>query len=94
MTRAELPERLRRLKPWLAEQGIEKLRLFGSFARDEAGPDSDADLIVDVTKPMGRELLRAERLLGAGPGRRVEFCSEEVMNPIVVGKVRAEALVV
>ena len=31
--------------------GIEKLGLFGSFARDEAGADSDIDIIVTLNKP-------------------------------------------
>lgn len=31
--------------------GIEKLGLFGSFARDEAGPDSDVDIIITLAKP-------------------------------------------
>jgi predicted nucleotidyltransferase len=53
MTRAELLIKLRDLKPWLAEQGIVNLRLFGSYARDEAGPDSDVDLLVDLARPMG-----------------------------------------
>ncbi|MFY8162886.1 MAG: nucleotidyltransferase family protein, partial [Brevundimonas sp.] len=53
MTRDELLTKLRELKPWLAEQGIVNVRLFGSYARDEAGPDSDVDLLVDTSRPMG-----------------------------------------
>ena len=45
MDRRELLDRLRELKPWLEEQGVVDLRLFGSFARDEAKPDSDVDLL-------------------------------------------------
>lgn len=53
MTRDELLAKLRELKPWLEEQGIVNVRLFGSYARDEAGPDSDVDLLVDLSKPLG-----------------------------------------
>ncbi|MFC5342812.1 nucleotidyltransferase family protein [Brevundimonas staleyi] len=53
MTRDELLVKLRELKPWLEEQGIVNVRLFGSYARDEAGPDSDVDLLVDLSKPLG-----------------------------------------
>ena len=52
MTRDELLARLRELKPWLEEQGIVNVRLFGSYARDEAGPDSDVDLLVEITRPL------------------------------------------
>ena len=31
--------------------GIERLGLFGSFARGEAGPDSDVDIIIELAKP-------------------------------------------
>lgn len=31
-----------------AEHGALNVRIFGSFARGEAGPDSDVDLLIDV----------------------------------------------
>ena len=52
MTRDELLAKLRELKPWLEEQGLVNVRLFGSYARDEAGPDSDVDLLVDETRTL------------------------------------------
>lgn len=64
MTRDELLEKLRELKPWLEAQGIVDVRLFGSYARDEAGPDSDVDLLVETARPMGLEFLTIERLPG------------------------------
>ena len=80
MTRDELLAKLRELKPWLEEQGIVNVRLFGSYARDEAGPDSDVDLLVDVSRPMGIEFLAVERQLGERLGLPVEFCSLEVIS--------------
>lgn len=84
MTRAELLERLRELKPWLAEQGIENLRLFGSFARDEAGPDSDVDLIVGLSRRLGIQFFAIQEELADRIGRPVEMCEEsELANPFV-----------
>ena len=57
MTRDELLTKLRELKPWLEEQGIVNVRLFGSYARDDARPDSDVDLIVELSKPLGFRFL-------------------------------------
>jgi len=94
MTRAELLEKLRDLKPWLAEQGIVNVRLFGSYARDEAGPDSDVDLLVDTSRPMGIEFLTAERLLSARLETPVEFCSWEVMRPHVQTAVEKDLILV
>ena len=48
MTRQELIEKLRELGPELqARFGARGLALFGSFARGEANPGSDVDLLVD-----------------------------------------------
>lgn len=32
---------------------VKSLALFGSVARDEAGPDSDVDLLVEFERPVG-----------------------------------------
>jgi predicted nucleotidyltransferase len=94
MTRDELLIKLRELKPWLEEQGIVNVRLFGSYARDEAGPDSDVDLLVDTSRPMGIEFLTAERLLGERLNRPVEFCSWDVMRPFVRKTVEKDLILV
>lgn len=86
MTRDELLTKLRELKPWLEEQGIVNVRLFGSYARDEAGPDSDVDLLVEVTRPLsgswGR--LDVEGSLSDRLGVEVEIVSDRnLTNPYV-----------
>ncbi len=48
MTRAEAITRLRAKTSALREAGVRGLSLFGSTARDEAGPESDIDVLVDV----------------------------------------------
>jgi len=94
MTRDELLTKLRDLKPWLEEQGIVNVRLFGSYARDEAGPDSDVDLLVDTSRPMGIEFLTTERLLAERLDRPVEFSSWEVMRPYVRATVQRDMILV
>jgi predicted nucleotidyltransferase len=52
--------------------GVARLSLFGSFARDEGGEDSDVDLLVEFNRPIGLfEFVRLQRQLGedAGPSR-------------------------
>lgn len=46
MSREEALERLRANEPGLRVRQIEALYLFGSTARDEAGPNSDVDLLI------------------------------------------------
>src|SRR3954454_4927750 len=53
MNRTEIINRLRAIEPRLTPLGVAGLYLFGSYARDEAGQDSDVDLFVD--KAPGRK---------------------------------------
>jgi predicted nucleotidyltransferase len=48
MRRAEAIAKLKETEPALRAFGVAALYLFGSHARDEAGPDSDVDVFVDV----------------------------------------------
>ena len=92
MTRDELLAKLRELKPWLEEQGIVNVRLFGSYARDEAGPDSDVDLLVEVTKPLGFRFFGVERELGDRLGSRVEMGTREEMPRLLWKSVSRDAV--
>lgn len=51
MTRDELLEKLRELKPRWEEWNIKRMAIFGSYARDEANEDSDVDLLIDTPRP-------------------------------------------
>lgn len=71
MRRSEVTTLLSSHRDDLNRLGITSLLVFGSVARDEAGPDSDVDLIVEFNHPVGYlELSRVqrelERLLGCG----------------------------
>lgn len=47
MDRSVVLERLRALRPWLTAQGVSRVALFGSHARDTAHSQSDIDLVVE-----------------------------------------------
>ena len=92
MTRDEILTKLREQKEWLAEQGIIDVRLYGSFARDEAREDSDVDLMVDLAKPIGWEFYGIEEELGRRLGRTVEMATEDAMHRLVLKRALAEAV--
>ncbi len=95
MTRDELLKKLRELKPWLEEQGIVNVRLFGSYARDEAGPDSDVDLLVDLERPMGLRFFSVEEELADRLGTKVEMVTNRAMrNPYIRYTAERDAVVV
>ena len=47
MDRAQVIAKLKAVEPQLQAHGVAALYLFGSYARDEARPDSDIDVFVD-----------------------------------------------
>jgi uncharacterized protein len=54
MRRAEVLERIARHAEELrADHGVASLSVFGSVARDEARPDSDVDVLVEFSRPVG-----------------------------------------
>lgn len=62
--------------------GAYNVRVFGSVARGEAGPDSDVDLLIDVGEKTsswfpGGLVLDLEELLG----RRVDVVEEVALRP-------------
>ena len=87
MDRQAALDRLRPRESELRAMGVTALSLFGSVARDEAGPESDVDLAVtlDRSRPMGlfalggiyehlRELLGVDRIdVATEPSEKPRF---------------------
>ena len=92
MTREEALRRLTDLKPWLTSQGVTRLRLFGSTARDEARADSDVDLLIDFDPMPGLRFFAIEREIGAKIGADVELAMEGGLNRVVRARALAEAV--
>jgi predicted nucleotidyltransferase len=69
----------------LRAMGIERLDLFGSFARDEAGPESDVDLLAELSERASFSWMRLEghdqieKLLG----RSADLLTDVVRNKYV-----------
>jgi predicted nucleotidyltransferase len=81
MSRAEILARLAALKPWLVSQGVTRLRLFGSHARDEAGEGSDVDLIADFDRPPGLRFFTLQDEVAARLGLKVDLVTEAGLAP-------------
>ncbi len=93
MTRDAILAKLRELKPWLASRGVSRIRLFGSYARDEARPDSDLDLIVELSQPLGLEFFQLESELSSMLGVPVQMTTEQALqNRIIRKQVLADAI--
>jgi hypothetical protein len=74
---------------------IERLYVFGSLARGEAGDASDVDLIADFsTRVSLLDLVRIEREFAERLGREVDLCTERSLSPYLRDQVLAEARIV
>jgi predicted nucleotidyltransferase len=78
----QIKDQLHKLLPSLKEKySIEKLGLFGSVTRDDFTPDSDVDIFVSFTKPIGFEFFDLEAELSQALGRKVDLVSEKAIKP-------------
>jgi predicted nucleotidyltransferase len=73
---------------------IRRLAVFGSAVRDDFGPESDVDVLVEF-EPEAHvgfvALARAARELSAIVGRRVDLVPQSGLKPLVRDAVMAEA---
>ncbi|MBL0129282.1 MAG: nucleotidyltransferase family protein [Flavobacteriales bacterium] len=82
LNKAELLEVLHLHGAEISAFGVERLGLFGSFARDEARADSDVDLLVefDPARKSLRNLVGLSRFLHELLGRSVELVTPQSLN--------------
>ncbi|MBV9156777.1 MAG: nucleotidyltransferase domain-containing protein [Acidobacteriaceae bacterium] len=93
LTRERTIARLVASEPDIRALGVRRLALFGSVARDQAGVDSDVDLLVQFfpgAKTYSRFLALAELLEGR-LGRRVELVTLAALSPFLGPRILAEA---
>jgi predicted nucleotidyltransferase len=95
MRRDEIIAKLKEAEPALRAHGAAALYLFGSYARDEARPDSDVDVFIDkdASRRFGFDefmdifLLLQERL-----GENVDYGTREGLHPILRAQIEQEAI--
>jgi predicted nucleotidyltransferase len=84
LTREEVIEELRRLRPELERRGVAHASLFGSLARGEDTDGSDVDIAV-VLRPdasvSGFDFVGIELFLNEQLGQRVDLVEEPVQRP-------------
>jgi predicted nucleotidyltransferase len=96
MNRADVIARLKARERDLRSNGVAGLFLFGSYARDEARPDSDVDVFID--KAPGRrfgfeELIGSYRILEeALPGIEIGFGTRQGLLKYIREDVEREAI--
>lgn len=93
LTKHEIVQRLRENAGRIQDLGVERLELFGSFVRGEAGPASDVDLLVEFQQ--GRKtydnFFQLADLLEEILERPVELLTRESLSPYIGPRILQEA---
>ncbi|MDZ4760192.1 MAG: DNA polymerase III subunit beta [Alphaproteobacteria bacterium] len=93
MKRADLLERLKTLKPWLAGRGVARLRVFGPHARDTAEAADGIDLLVDFSRRISlMELIGLEQELSKRLAAPVQLSTTEGMKSRLLRRIEGEAM--
>lgn len=92
---AEIQRILNAHKGVLRERfGVRSLALFGSYARGEATPLSDVDVLVGLERPIGWEITDLHDYLEAVLGVRVDLVTEGALRrkPLLWERVRGDLI--
>jgi predicted nucleotidyltransferase len=93
MRREDTISLLRSHEATLARFGVRELALFGSVGRDQAGPDSDVDVLVEFDRPVGMfALLDLKDYLEGLLGRPVDLVTPAALKPQLRERILAEAI--
>jgi len=87
------PEDSARIRQIARRHGVERVRLFGSEARGEAGPKSDVDLLVRFAPGRGfRDLMDFCEEVEEALARKVDVVTEDGLSPFIRQRVLREAV--
>ena len=84
-TRQDILSSLKKLKREVArEYSVKKIGLFGSVSRSEETEQSDVDLLVEFSKPVGFvTFMRLENFLSERLGERVDLVTSDSLKPVI-----------
>lgn len=88
LTRDRIVHLLQREMPFLqTEYGVSRVGLFGSFAREDAGPTSDVDLVIEFQRPIGLRFMELIEYLEQIIGRKVEVLTPAGLQGIRIKQI-------
>jgi predicted nucleotidyltransferase len=93
LTREDAIRRLSDVEPRIRSLGVRRLALFGSVVRNEAGPDSDVDLLVEFEpgQKTARRFFSLYDLMEEIFDCRVELVTTEALSPFIGPYILREA---
>jgi uncharacterized protein len=95
-TRQDILASLKKLKREVAkEYSVKTMGVFGSVARNEQTGQSDIDLLVEFSKPVGFvTFMRLENFLSERLGNKVDLVTPDSLKPVIRQDVLSEVIYV
>lgn len=95
MRRDDAIRLLKQAEPELRARGVVSLALFGSTARDDAGPESDVDVLIELDmsrRPTLIDLSGVRLFIGDTLGREADLAIRNSLRPTYRANVEADAI--
>ena len=90
-----IQNQLRQVKPQLSEKyHVNSLGLFGSVVRNDFTPESDIDIVVDFSQPIGIEFIDLANELEKLLNRKVDLVSKDGIKPKYYREIQPEIVYV
>jgi len=79
----------------LERYGAKKIAIFGSYARDEAKPESDIDILVEFSERKSLlDLVGIEQELSDAWGVKADLLTEKSISPYLIDSIKSEMKVI
>ncbi len=69
---------------------VDNIILFGSYARDEATPNSDIDILIESKKKSFRSYIGINKLLEEKFNKKVDVIYIDTVNPFIMEQIKEE----
>lgn len=88
ISKAEILSKLRDLKPLLqTDYSVNEIGLFGSFSDDTFNEDSDIDILVELSQPIGWRFFSLEIYLEKTFGRKIDLVTKSALKEQIREKI-------
>jgi predicted nucleotidyltransferase len=95
LTPLEIKNKLTEMKPVLSQRfNVQKIGYFGSFASNTANPDSDLDILVEFSEPVGWEFFDLEEFLEKAFNRKVDLVTPNALKPQIKNSILKQVVFV
>lgn len=92
-TKEVIKETLKRFKPTLRKKfKVKEIGVFGSYVRGEESEESDIDILVEFSEPIGWEFIDLLEFLEKILGRKVDLVTMRALKPQLKDKILKEVV--